>query len=96
VRADCFASEIKNLGVSPLRDEYIRRFDVTMDDAFFVRCIERVSHFHSQLQQQIHRQRLPANAVLKRLPFEMFHHDEESAILLPDLMNGADVRVIQR
>ena len=88
--------EIKNLGVPALRDEYVRRFDVAMDDAFFVRCVERVSHLDAQLQQQIHRQRLAPDTMLERLPFEMFHHDEEPAILLPDLVNRADVRVIQR
>ena len=88
--------EIKNLGVAALGDEYVRRFDVAVDDAFFVRCVERVSHFYAQLQQQIHRQRLAPDTMLERLPFEMLHHNEVPAVLLPDLVNRADVRMIQR
>ena len=82
--------------MAALGDEYVRRFDVAMDDAFFVRCVERVSHFDAQLQQQIHRQRLAPDTMLERLPLEMLHHNEVPAILLPDLVNRADVRVIQR
>jgi hypothetical protein len=82
--------------VSALGDENIRRFDVAVDDTLFVCCVERVSHLYAQLQQQIHRQRLAPDTMFERLPFEMLHHDEEPAVLLPDLMNRADVRVIQR
>jgi hypothetical protein len=41
-------------------------------------------------------QRLAPDAMLERLPLEMLHHNEISAILLPDFVNRADVRMIQR
>ncbi len=79
-----------------LGDENIRRLDIAVDDSLFVRGIECVRYFHAQLQQQIHGQRLSGNAVLERLAFEMLHDDEVSPVLLANLVNGADVRMIQR
>src|SRR5947208_3347657 len=40
-------------------------------------------------------QRPPRDAVLQRLAFKELHDDEGTAVLLADVMNRADVRVIQ-
>src|SRR5579872_6551040 len=34
--------------------------------------------------------------MFERYSFEKFHHDERLAFMLPDLMNGADVGMIER
>src|SRR4029077_816326 len=66
-----------------------------MDDALFVGRIERVCNFHAQFEQQIHRHRLAGDSVFQRLSFEKLHYDEELSVLLPDLVNRADIWVIQ-
>jgi hypothetical protein len=40
-------AEIKNLGVPPLGDENVGGFDITMNDAFAVRSIERVGNLEA-------------------------------------------------
>ncbi len=39
-------TKIQNFGVAALSDEYVRRLDVSMDDAFRVRRIQSVSDFY--------------------------------------------------
>jgi hypothetical protein len=62
-----------------------------MNDALLVCRIECVDHFHAQFEQQIHRQRLAADSVFERLAFEKLHYDERLSVMLPDLVNRADI-----
>src|SRR5690349_10557560 len=39
---------------------------------------------------------MAANPLLQRLAFEQFHRDIANAILLPDIMNSADIGVVER
>ena len=77
-------------------DKYVRGLDVAVDDSFGVCRIECVRNLNPQLQHLLERQRLAGNAVLQRLAVEKLHRDELLAVLLADVVNGADVRVIQR
>ncbi len=67
-----------------------------MDDALGVRRIERIRDLNSDIDDLIERQRPAGNAMLQRHPIQELHGDEPLAIAFIDLMNGANVRVIQR
>ena len=78
-----------------LGDKYIRRLDVAMHDPFRVRRIQSVRHFDPDLEQPIHFHRLARDQVLQRRAVEILHHDERMPILLANLMNRANVRMVQ-
>ena len=95
-KRDFGQAEIENLGVTALGHKNICGLDVAMDDAFGMRSFERVGDFDGKGEQVVHLDRTPIDAVLERLAVEKFHGDEGLAVLLADVVNGADVRMIQR
>ena len=52
--------------------------------------------FRADLQDLIERQRAFRQAVSESLAFEIFHHQEVGAVLRADIVEGADVRMLQR
>ena len=76
-------------------DENIRRLDVAMNDSFGVCGIERVGNLDSQLEQRFEFHGPVRDQVLQRRAVEILHHDEWVTVLLPNLMNRANVRVVQ-
>jgi hypothetical protein len=58
--------------------------------------IQRVGNLHSDVQQQLHRQRLAADPMLQRLAIQELHRDKALPIALINLVNCADARVVQR
>ena len=89
-------SEVENLGVPAPGDEDVRRLDVAMNDALAVRRIQRVGHFGREIEQQFVLHRTPADAMLQRHAVEKLHDHEDAAVFLADVVNGADVGMIQR
>jgi len=67
-----------------------------VDDAGGVTGVKSVSDFDSHLQRQFHVQRFTCRALAQIRAFEQLHGDEHQTVLLADLINGADVRVVQR
>ena len=67
-----------------------------MDDPFRVGRVQRIRDLDSQLEKFLGLQRLPPDPVPQRLALQQFHHDERPAIVLADVMNGADVGMVQR
>ena len=95
-RPDLGQPEIENLRVAAAGDEQIRRLDVAVDDPGSVRRLERVGDLDRERQQLIDLERAPADPMLQRRPVEELHDEERAAVLLADIVNGADVGVIQR
>ena len=60
-----------------------------------MRRIQRVGNFNGELKHLVQRQRLARNAVLQCLTVQEFHDDESLSVLLVNLVDGANVRVIQ-
>jgi hypothetical protein len=89
-------TEIENLRVAASGDEQVRRLDIAVDDSGVVRRLESVGDLDGHRQQQVDIERVPSDAVLQRRPFETFHHQERAAILFADIVNDADVGVVQR
>ena len=95
-RGNFCQAEVENLGVSALGDENVGGLDVAMDNAFAVRGVERVGDFDGQAEQDIHFERTAGDAVLQGQAIQILHGDEGLAILFADVVNGADVGMVER
>ena len=96
VKVTLARAEIENFGVAALGDENIGGLDVAVNDAFGVRGVERVGDFDGESEQVLDIHGPAGDAVLQRHAIEKFHGDEGLAVLLADVVNGADVGMIQR
>src|SRR5215471_21180614 len=94
--SDLGQSEVENLGVTPLGDKDIRGLDVAMHDAFAVCRIERVGNLNSERQDVFRLQWTASDAVLQRHAIQELHNHEGTAIFLANVMDGADIRMIER
>ena len=74
----------------------IGRLNIAMDNAGGMRGIEGVRDIDAKREKQRNFQRTARDSVLERSPIQKFHRDKGVALLLADVMNGADVGVIQR
>src|SRR5262249_40902545 len=88
-------AEVENFGMATLGDEDVSGLDVAMDDALGVSSIKRVGHFDADVQENFHVQGATHDEVLEGLPVQKFHWDERHTILFVNLVNGADVWVVQ-
>ena len=95
-RRDLGQSEVENLGVSALGDKKIRRLDVAMDDALGMRRIQRIGNLDGQRQQRVQLHGTPGDRVLQGHAVEILHGDKRLAVLLANVVNGADVGMVQR
>jgi hypothetical protein len=66
-----------------------------MNDAFGVGGVERVGDLDTQQQQGFQPHRTPAYAVPQRHPVQKLHGNEGMPILLADVVESADVGMIQ-
>jgi len=66
-----------------------------MDDASFVGRIERIRDLYCEIEEQRRRQRPRLDAASQRLAFETFHDEVTMALVLADVMDRADIWVIQ-
>jgi hypothetical protein len=78
-----------------VRDEQVGRLDVPVDDAARVRRLERHRDLHPEVDDLLGRQRPFLDPLLDRPPFEKLHDDEGPAVLFPELVDRADVRMSQ-
>ena len=88
-------SEVEDFSLTAFRNKDVGRLDVSMNDFFSVRCIERVGDLDGQGEQGLGVQRLARDAMLQSHTVQEFHGDEGLAVLLADVVDGADVWVIQ-
>ena len=87
--------EVQNLGVATLGDENIGRFNVAVNDSRGVSSVESICNLNGKRKKCFHLQRTPGNAVLQSHAVEEFHGDEGPAIGLANVVNSADIWVIQ-
>src|SRR5262249_8523 len=88
-------AKIKNLGVPALGNKNVGGLDVPMHDAPRVRGVQCVGHFDGNLKQLLHLHGLAPNSVLQGPALQIFHADEPFAVLFADVMNRADVGMIE-
>ena len=92
---DLGESEVEDFGVAAVGYENVTGLDVAMCDGFGVRGVESFGDFDGELEEGLVGERPSNDGVAQCLAFQQFHHDEELSILLSDLMDGADVGMIQ-
>jgi hypothetical protein len=79
-----------------MRQENIRRLDVPVDDASVVRCIEAVRNLNSDAQQFLYFERPTLYVLSESVPLEMLHHEKGLVLVFTDIVDGANVRMINR
>jgi len=87
--------EIENLRLTSIRNEDVRWLDVSMDDALRMCCIERVGNLDAEIEHRFDLQRFSSDLVLEGLTFEVLHSDEGPSFIFPNVVNRADIRVIE-
>ena len=94
---DLGQAEVENLGVAALGDEDVRGLDVAMDDSLGVRGVEGVGDLDGERRAGC---RVPAadrrSGASAWHAIEILHGDEGFAVLLADVVNGADVGMVER
>ena len=87
--------EVQNLGVPALGDEDVRGLDVTMDDAFGVRSVERIGDLDSDGEQRLQIQRTVCRSVLQGAAVEVLHDDERLAVFFANVVDRADIGMVE-
>src|SRR4029450_14025562 len=90
LRRDARGREQRTLGETEVeqlrpggREHHVAGFDVTMNDLLSVRMIERAGNLQPVAQDVIEWQRPARGPVVERLSFEILHHQERAAVLIP-------------
>lgn len=81
--------------MSALGDKNVGGLNVAVDDSFGVRGIQSVRNLNPQLQNLLKRQRLAGNAMLQGDTVQILHGDKRLPVLFANLVDGANVGVIQ-
>ena len=90
-------AEIENLGGASIGDKNVGRFDIAVQNPFFMRRFHTCENVRSHLQELWERQRaFFGNDLAQVLTFEEFHDEERASIFLPDIVQSANVRMIER
>ena len=89
-------AEIEHLRLAALVDEDVGRFDVAVDDAARVRCIEGIGDLNGEIEQPGQRNRFAVDFGLQRSAFEQLEDDERAPFVFADFVDRADVRMVQR
>jgi hypothetical protein len=67
-----------------------------MDDAVIVRGFQRIGHLRRVLQGIVQRQAaMSGDPIVESLAFDVLHHEEASTVFVADVVQGADVRMVQ-
>ena len=80
--------------MAALRHKDIRWFDVPVDNAFGVGCVEPVRYLDAQVKDGFHFHRSTTDAVFQRHTVQILHDYEGLSVFLADFVNRADVRMI--
>jgi hypothetical protein len=80
----------------PFGDENVGGLDVPVNNACRVSRVESVSDFDCLCEKLLNFRRTPADSMLQRHAIEKLHGDERMTGMFADLIDGADVGMIQR
>ena len=90
-----FASPKSSSFAPALREHHVARLQVPVDDALPVGGGQGVGDLGRHGQRLLERQRSLLEAVGERLAREVLHHQEGRTVVLADVVERADVRVVQ-
>ncbi len=66
-----------------------------MYDSAAMRFVQRIGNLHAVLEHLLQRQRAFLQPLRQRLPFDALHHQVTDAVLATNIVQHADVRMIQ-
>ncbi len=95
LRSQLRQTKIENLRVTSFRHKDIGRLDVAVDDACGVGSIQSIGDLNRQTEQNIRLNRLSRDALLQSDAVQEFHDDISAAVLFADIVNGADVGMVE-
>ena len=78
-----------------LGDENIGGLDVAMNDVFAMSGIERFGNLDGEVEEPLEVHRLAGYGVLQSLAVQILHGDERAAIFRSDIVDSADIGMIQ-
>ena len=88
-------SKVEDLGLSTLGQKQVRRFQIAMHNARRMRHIKRISNLSGKVHELFNRKGFSLDAVLQRRAFKALHHDVEPILVFANVVDGADVGVIE-
>ena len=88
-------SKIQKLGVTTAVHKNVRRLEVAMDDVSSVRRFKSIGDLQSQIEKRFQRQRTSSNPGLQGMALQQLHRNEILAVLFPDVVDGAYIRMVQ-
>src|SRR5215467_4777413 len=88
-------AKVENLGVATFCHKDIRRFDVAVNYAFRMCCIQSVCNINRNAQKLFQFHWTNRDHMLQCLAVQEFHGDERLRSRLSDFVDGADVRMVQ-
>ena len=88
-------AEIQDLDSAVVGEEYVLRFEITMDDPLVVRRGKALSD-GCRILHRLSRRQVPAgDALTKRFPFEQLHDRVGDPCVRSEVVDGEDVRMIE-
>ncbi len=88
-------AKIENLHVIAVGHEDVGWLDIAVDDAPGVCSVERIGNLDPDLDHPVAWHRPAADHSRKHLALEQLHHNEVTALVLRNLVDSADVRMVQ-
>jgi hypothetical protein len=88
-------AKVENFDVIAVTDKDVCRLDIAVNDASGVCRLEGIGDLDAELDHPTARHRAPADDSRKHLALEQLHHNEMTPFVLCNLVNGADIRVVQ-
>ena len=95
LRSEFCQTEVQDLGLPALGDKDIGRLDVAVHNSAGVGGIERVGDLDSQIEQLFNLERTALDLVFEGYAVQILHGDEGLPVLLADVVNGADIGMVQ-
>jgi hypothetical protein len=89
-------AEVENLDQLVAGDHDVRRLDVTVDDSGGMRFGQSVGDLRRKANDAVDRHRTVGDDVAQRPPVDELHRDVRRAVLLGNVVNRDDVRVVER
>ena len=88
-------AEVQHLGAPVGCHHHVRALEIPMNNALSMRVRKRVSDVNPVAQHRFERQALAPDHLAERAPFDVLHDDVRLAFEFADLVNRADIRMIE-
>jgi hypothetical protein len=94
-RGNLGQAEIQNLGVLALGHKNVGGLDVAVNNTLRMRGVQPIGNLNGKGEQSFCIERFPRNQMFQRRPVQKLHGDERLLAVLADLVDGADIGMIE-